>query len=168
MSYVKRMLQLPTSRAQLLAELAIIAALAFSLGMAANSIGRDMGLTTANDQVSVAVVDSEARNQPAVAARSASGLARVPYEAGWQLYDSGWAGGPNTLRGISSASAVVRVPYEAGWTLYDDGWAGGPATRHETSGAAAPARVPYEAGWTLYDDGWAGGPRTAPPTQTGH
>jgi hypothetical protein len=126
MSYVKWMLQLPTSRAQQLAELAIIAVLAFSLGMAANAIGRGMGLTTANDQVSVAVVASEARNQPAVAARSVAGLVRVPYEAGWELYDNGWAGGPNTLRGTSSAAAVVRVPYEAGWQLYDNGWAGGP------------------------------------------
>jgi hypothetical protein len=30
------------------------------------------------------------------AARSPSALTRVPYEAGWQLYDNGWAGGPRT------------------------------------------------------------------------
>jgi hypothetical protein len=30
------------------------------------------------------------------AARRASVLTRVPYEAGWQLYDNGWAGGPRT------------------------------------------------------------------------
>jgi hypothetical protein len=23
-------------------------------------------------------------------------LVRVPYEMGWELYDDGWAGGPNT------------------------------------------------------------------------
>jgi hypothetical protein len=97
MSYVKRMLQLPTSRVQQLVELAIIAALAFSLGMVANSIGRGTALMTANDQQSVAVVAPEAGNQPAVALPRASGLVRVPYEAGWQLYDGGWAGGPRTL-----------------------------------------------------------------------
>ncbi|HEU5098372.1 MAG TPA: hypothetical protein VFU22_05105 [Roseiflexaceae bacterium] len=30
------------------------------------------------------------------AARRPSALSRVPYEAGWQLYDNGWAGGPRT------------------------------------------------------------------------
>jgi hypothetical protein len=131
MSYVKRMLHLPTARVQQLVELAIIAALAFSLGMAANMIGRGTAPTTANDQ-SAGVVASEARNQPVTAVRSASGLGRVPYEAGWQLYDNGWAGGPNTLRGTSSASALTRVPYEAGWQLYDNGWAGGPRTAPES------------------------------------
>jgi hypothetical protein len=128
MSYVKRMLQLPTSRVQQMVELVIVAVLAFSLGMAAHAIGRRTTPTTANDQVLVADVAAEAQNQPAVAVPRASGLARVPYEAGWQLYDSGWAGGPNNLRGTSSTSGLVRVPYEAGWQLYDNGWAGGPRT----------------------------------------
>jgi hypothetical protein len=96
MSFVKRMLQLPTSRVQQVVELAIIAALAFSLGMAANAIGRGMGLPMANDQVSVAGVAAEAQNQSAVAVPGASGLARVPYGADWELYDNGWAGGPRT------------------------------------------------------------------------
>jgi hypothetical protein len=126
MSYAKRMLHLPTTRIQQLVGLAIIAVLAFSLGMAANAIGRSMGLPMTNDQPSVAGVAAEAQNQPAVAVRSASGLARVPYGADWELYDNGWAGGPNTLRGTSSTSGLVRVPYEAGWQLYDNGWAGGP------------------------------------------
>jgi hypothetical protein len=127
MSFVKRMLQLPTSRVQQVVELAIIAALVFSLGMAANSIGLGTALPMANDQLSVAGVAPKARNQPA-AVHSTSGLVRVLYEAGWQLYDNGWAGGPNTLRGISEASAVIRVPYGADWELYDNGWAGGPRT----------------------------------------
>jgi hypothetical protein len=128
MSDVKRKLHLPTARVQQLVELAIIASLAFSLGMAANSIGRGTALTTANNQPAGAVVISEAPSQPNIAARSAAGLARVPYEAGWQLYDSGWAGGPNTLPATSSAAGLARVPYEAGWQLYDSGWAGGPRT----------------------------------------
>jgi hypothetical protein len=128
MSYIKRMLQLPTSRAQQLVELAIIAVLAFSLGMAANAIGRGTALTTANDQVSVAGVAAETQNQPVVAVPSASGLARVPYGADWELYDNGWAGGPKTLPGISKAAAVVQAPYGADWELYDNGWAGGPRT----------------------------------------
>jgi hypothetical protein len=116
MSYVKRMLQLPTSRARQLVELAIIATLAFSLGLAANS----------NDKPAGALAVSKAQNHPAVAVRSEVALGRVPYEANWQLYDNGWAGGPSPLRGTSGASALVRVPYEAGWELYDAGWAGGP------------------------------------------
>jgi len=94
MSYVKRILQLPTSRNQHLLELAIIAVLAFTLGTAANSIGRGTARTAANDQP--LVVASEAHNQAAVAAPRASAPVRVPYEAGWQLYDGGWAGGPRT------------------------------------------------------------------------
>jgi hypothetical protein len=97
MSYVKRMLQLPTSRIQQLLELAIIAALAFSLGTAADSIGRYMGLRAASDQAPGSVVLSEARRQPAAAVKSASPPAQMPYEAGWQLYDNGWAGGPRTV-----------------------------------------------------------------------
>jgi hypothetical protein len=128
MSYAKRMLQLPTSRAQLLVELAIIAALAFSLGLAANWIGRGTAPTMANTQPAGAVVIFEAPNQPAIAARSEAALVRVPYEAGWQLYDNGWAGGPSTLRGTSGTAGLVRVPYEADWQLYDNGWAGGPRT----------------------------------------
>ncbi len=128
MSYAKRMLHLPTTRIQQLVGLAIIAVLAFSLGMAANAIGRSMGLPMPNDQPSVADVAAEAQKQPAVAVPRASGLARVPYGADWELYDNGWAGGPNTLRGTSSTSGLVRVPYEAGWQLYDNGWAGGPRT----------------------------------------
>ena len=127
MSYVKRILHLPTSRAQKMAELVIIAALAFSLGMAANAIGHNTAPTIENDE-SAGVVALEAQNQTAATVRSVSALARVPYEAGWQLYDNGWAGGPNSLRGTSSASALARVPYEAGWQLYDNGWAGGPRT----------------------------------------
>jgi hypothetical protein len=95
MSYVKRMLQLPTSRVRQMVELVIIAALAFSLGMAADAVGRGTTPTTANDQVFVADVAAQAQNQPAVVPH-ASGLGRVPYEAGWQLYDNGWAGGPRT------------------------------------------------------------------------
>ena len=165
MSYAKRMLQLPTTRVQQLVGLAIIAALAFSLGMAANAIGRSMGLPMANDQPSVAGVAAEAQNQPAVAVRSASGLARVPYGADWEFYDNGWAGGPKALHEISSASAVVQAPYGADWELYDNGWAGGPKTLPGSS-ASAVVRVPYEAGWQLYDNGWAGGPRTPPQSQT--
>ena len=96
MSFAKRILHLPTSRVQQLVGLAIIAALAFSLVMAANSIGRGTALMTANDQVSVAGVAAETQNQPVVAVPSASGLARVPYGADWELYDNGWAGGPRT------------------------------------------------------------------------
>jgi hypothetical protein len=132
MSYVKRMLHLPTSRAQQLVELAIIAALAFSLGMAVNAIGRGTAPTTVNDQVSGRVVTARAWNQPAVAVQRGSVLVRVPYEAGWTLYDDGWAGGPATRQETSGAAAPARVPYEAGWTLYDDGWAGGPRTAPPT------------------------------------
>ena len=32
------------------------------------------------------------------AAQARSSVLRVPYEAGWELYDNGFAGGPNTLR----------------------------------------------------------------------
>ncbi|HEU5098511.1 MAG TPA: hypothetical protein VFU22_05800 [Roseiflexaceae bacterium] len=125
MSYVKRMLQQPTIRKQRLIELALIVALIFGLSMAVNAIGHNRGRTTANDQMSGAVVISHSQNHPAV-------VARVPYEAGWQLYDNGWAGGPRSLHGTSSASALVRVPYEVGWHLYDNGWAGGP--RRVTAG----------------------------------
>jgi hypothetical protein len=128
MSYVKRMLQLPTSRIQQLAELAIIAALAFSLGTAADSIGRYMGLRAASDQVPGSVVVSEARNQTAAAVKSASPAVQMPYGADWELYDNGWAGGPNTQRQTGSASPAVQMPYGADWQLYDNGWAGGPRT----------------------------------------
>jgi hypothetical protein len=121
MSYVKRMAPQSTTRKQRLIELALIVALIFGLSMAVNAIGHNGGRTTANDQMSGAVVISQAQNHPAV-------VARVPYEAEWQLYDNGWAGGPKSLHGTSSASALVRVTYEAGWQLYDNGWAGGPPT----------------------------------------
>ena len=60
--------------------------------------------------------------------RRAPALVRVPYEAGWELYDGGWAGGPAPKAMPSQRPALVRVPYEAGWELYDNGWAGGPNT----------------------------------------
>ena len=87
---------------------------------------------------------------------------RVPYEAGWELYDDGWAGGPGPKAVTRSKAAMVRVPYEAGWELYDNGWAGGPGPKAVTPSAPAVSRVPYEAGWELYDNGWAGGPNTLP------
>jgi hypothetical protein len=43
------------------------------------------------------------------AARSASALTRVPYEAGWQLYDNGWAGGPRTLPQSQTGSGAGSV-----------------------------------------------------------
>ena len=67
------------------------------------------------------------RNAPAAGGR-APALERVPYEAGWELYDHGWAGGPAPATGMRRAPALERVPYEAGWELYDGGWAGGPHT----------------------------------------
>jgi hypothetical protein len=47
------------------------------------------------------------------AARSPSALTRVPYEAGWQLYDNGWAGGPRTVPQSEIGSGIGSV-YDSG------------------------------------------------------
>ena len=155
MSYAKRMSQLPTTRAQQLAALTLVAALAFALGLAAATVRRTAPITAAVSPPAHAAAD----------VRRAPALVRVPYEAGWALYDGGWAGGPAAPRAVvSKPGAIERVPYEAGWELYDGGWAGGPASmtapRAVVSKPAAVERVPYEAGWELYDGGWAGGPHS--------
>ena len=165
MSYAKRMSQLPTSSAQHLLALAITAILAFSLGLATAPLSRHIArLTGAVAQPRPAAVVAPATNNlPAAAVGRAPAMVRVPYEAGWELYDGGWAGGPAPATGTRHASAMGRVPYEAGWELYDNGWAGGPAApRAVTSSRSVLTRVPYEAGWELYDGGWAGGPKTLP------
>ncbi len=99
MSYAKRMSQLPTSRRQHLAALALVAALAFSLGLATAPLGRRIArLTGAVAQPRPAAVVVPGTNSPQVGAVGrAPALVRVSYEAGWELYDGGWAGGPNTL-----------------------------------------------------------------------
>ena len=130
MSYAKRMAQLPTSRRQHLAALALVAALAFSLGLATAPLGRRIArLTGSVAPPRPAAVDAPGTNNPpAAAVGRAPALVRVPYEAGWELYDNGWAGGPGPAAGTRRTPALVRVLYEAGWELYDGGWAGGPNT----------------------------------------
>ncbi len=161
MSYAQRISQLPTSRRQHLAALALVAALAFSLGLATAPLGRRIAqLTGSVVQPLPAAVVAPATNNPPPAAVGRAPAQRVPYEAGWELYDNGWAGGPAPATVPRRAPALVRVPYEAGWELYDGGWAGGPAPKLVPSQRAALVRVPYEAGWELYDGGWAGGPNT--------
>jgi hypothetical protein len=171
MSYAKRILQLPTTRVQQLVGLAIMAALAFSLGMAANAIGRSMGLPIANDQPSVAGVAAEAQNQPAVAAPAARPAMSNPNVPAYVEYLARPAMSNPNVPAFGTGSvydggqyrAVEIQPYGADWELYDNGWAGGPKTLHGTSSASGL----YGAGWELYDNGWAGGPRTAPDSQTG-
>ncbi len=181
---IKRFSQRSSSHVQSLLVLSITATLAFTLGAVTGPIGRQMVQVPAVvDQASQAAHVAPAINiQPAAAARSEAVAVRVPYESGWDLYDGGYAGGPNTYpagiqtaavapainiqpaaAAVSSEAAAVRVPYEAGWELYDGGWAGGPAFK-----APALVRVPYEMGWELYDGGWAGGPNTYPAGMTGH
>ena len=154
----KRFSQRSSSHVQFLLALSITAALAFTLGAVTGPIGRQMVQTPAVvDQASQAARVVPATNiQPATSARSEAAAVRVPYEAGWELYDGGWAGGP-----AFKVPALVRVPYEMGWELYDGGWAGGPAFKMPTV-----VRVPYEMGWELYDGGWAGGPNTYPAGMT--
>ncbi len=166
MSYAKRMSQLPTSRRQHLAALALVAALAFSLGVATAPLGRRIAWLTGSvaPPRPAAVVVPGANNSPPAAVGRAPALVRVPYEVGWELYDDGWAGGPGQPSGTRRAPALERVPYEAGWELYDHGWAGGPRPTTGTRRAPALERVPYEAGWELYDGGWAGGPAPASVT----
>ena len=171
MSYAKRMSQLPTSRMQHIAALALTAILAFSLGLATGPLSRHIARLTGSvaQPRPAAVVAPATNNLPAAAMGRAPALVRVPYEAGWELYDGGWAGGPAASQaGTRNAPALVRVPYEAGWDLYDNGWAGGPAAPQAgTSNRSVLSRVPYEAGWELYDGGWAGGPNTLPQRTSG-
>jgi hypothetical protein len=119
MSYANRMLHLPTSRSQQFFQLFIVASLAFSLGLAASLAGREVFAA----RTAVVAPAAQGHAVPREAA-----VARVPYESGWELYDSGWAGGPAFKAERRKAAAMIRVPYEAGWELYDDGWAGGPNT----------------------------------------
>ena len=125
MLFAKRIAHLPTSPVQFLAALSITATLAFTLGVATGPVGRRIAQTPAVvDQTSqVAAVAPATSNHPVATVRSETTLVRVPYEAGWELYDGGWAGGP-----AFKMPALVRVPYEMGWELYDGGWAGGPNT----------------------------------------
>ncbi len=123
---IKRFSQRSSSHVQSLLALSITATLAFTLGAVTGPIGRQMVQVPAVvDQASQAAHVAPAINiQPAAAEVSNEVAAvRVPYEAGWELYDGGWAGGP-----AFKAPALVRVPYEMGWELYDGGWAGGPNT----------------------------------------
>jgi len=177
---IKRFSQRSSSHVQSLLVLSITATLALTLGAVTGPVGRLFVQTPAVvDQASHAARVAPATNvQPAAAAvLSEAAAMRVPYEAGWELYDGGWAGGP-----AFKMPAVVRVPYEMGWELYDGGYAGGPNTlpvgfqattvapatsiQPATSARseAAAMRVPYEAGWELYDGGWAGGPAFKMPT----
>ncbi len=121
-------------------------------------------------------------------AQARTSVLRVPYEAGWELYDNGFAGGPGAGLGNAPAEREVGLAqtelYDGGWAggpgpgaivrsapevreaglaateLYDGGWAGGPPPNFETRRATTVVRVPYEAGWELYDNGFAGGPNT--------
>ena len=130
MSYAKRMVQLPTSRRQHLLALALTAILAFSLGLATAPLGRQFARLPGSGALPqpAAAVAPGTSHAPAAAVGRAPALERVPYEAGWELYDHGWAGGPGPQTGTRQAPALERVPYEAGWELYDEGWAGGPNT----------------------------------------
>jgi len=120
----KRISQRSSSPVQSLLALSITVALAFTLGVATGPISRMAQTSAVVDQTSqVARIAPATGIQPAAAARSEAAAVRVPYEAGWELYDGGWAGGP-----AFKAPALVRVPYEMGWELYDGGWAGGPNT----------------------------------------
>ena len=130
MSYAKRMAQRPTSRRQHLLALALTALLAFSLGLATAPLGRQLARLTGWGALPqpAAEVAPAPRNAPAAAVGRTPALERVPYEAGWALYDDGWAGGPAPATGTRRAPVLERAPYEAGWELYDGGWAGGPHT----------------------------------------
>jgi len=60
-------------------------------------------------------------------ARRAAALTRVPYEAGWELYDNGWAGGPRTApqsqtgSGAYGAARHPNVPVIGTGSAYDGG-----------------------------------------------
>jgi len=60
-------------------------------------------------------------------ARRAAALTRVPYEAGWELYDNGWAGGPRTApqsqtgSGAYGAARHPNVPVVGTGSAYDSG-----------------------------------------------
>jgi hypothetical protein len=112
-----------SSLAQSLLALVIVAVLAFALGLLAGPISRQFAQTPAVRTRFAATGAPTIGTKPIAAARNETTLVRVPYEAGWELYDGGWAGGP-----AYKVPALVRVPYEMGWTLYDGGWAGGPPT----------------------------------------
>ena len=120
MLYAKRMLHLPTTRIQQFAALSLTATLAFSLGVATDRFGRAETTATTIDQTRPAAVVAPETNSAAAA--------RVPYGAGWELYDNGWAGGPASKAVEPRSATLDRVPYDAGWELYDGGWAGGPST----------------------------------------
>ncbi len=90
-------------------------------------------------------------------AQARTSVLRVPYEAGWALYDNGFAGGPGA--GLGKAPAAPEVGL-ARTELYDGGWAGGPPPNFATRRETTVTRVPYEAGWELHDNGFAGGPNT--------
>ena len=153
MSNASWMSQVPTSRLQYLSALGVTAALAFTLGVATGPLSRRFAPTTtaATTSAPIAVVGT------------GESAARVPYDAGWELYDGGFAGGPAPRSADRQTASVRRVPYEAGWHLYDGGFAGGPAPAGVARQVGGVGRVPYEAGWVLYDGGWAGGPPTVPP-----
>ncbi len=112
------------SLAQSLLALVIVAVLAFALGpLAASTISRPFVQTPSARPSEAADGALTIGTNPIVAARNETRPVRVPYEAGWDLYDGGWAGGP-----AHQVPTLVRVPYEMGWELYDGGWAGGPPT----------------------------------------
>ena len=150
MSYAQRMFHQPTSRAQHLGQLAIVATLAFGIGIATRSFSGPALLTTTSDQTrQAAVVAPVAGNHAAVAVPGAA-------VAMTELYDGGWAGGPGPGAVISSAPAV-RAIVPALTEPYDGGWAGGPGPGAEISSAPA-VRAAAPATTDLYDGGWAGGP----------
>ena len=120
-------------------------------------------------------------------ARVRPSVLRVHYEAGWELYDNGFAGGPGAVAPnapVADVSFAATDLYDGGWAggpgpgaivrsapaveaaslvateLYDGGWAGGPPPNFQGRHATALVRVLYEAGWELYDNGFAGGPNT--------
>src|SRR6187549_3218990 len=98
MVYAKRLTQVPTSPLHYLVALSIVAALAFALGATAGLVGR----RSAQTAPAAGMTSQEAGVAPATKGQAAAAAprthpattVRVPYEAGWELYDGGWAGGP--------------------------------------------------------------------------
>ena len=121
----KRLSDRSPSLTQFFLALSIVAVLAFSLGLLASPLARSFVQTPAAVEHTTQSGDvaPASGNQGAGTVSRKTTLVRVPYEAGWELYDGGWAGGP-----AYKMPALVRIPYEMGWELYDGGWAGGPNT----------------------------------------
>ncbi|MDQ5853744.1 MAG: hypothetical protein M3380_17095 [Chloroflexota bacterium] len=94
----KRLSDRSPSLTQFFLALSIVAVFAFLLGLLASPLARSFVQTPAavEHTTQSGNVAPARGNQGAGTVSRKTPLVRVPYEAGWELYDGGWAGGPNT------------------------------------------------------------------------